>query len=123
VQSKRCVEPNSYLVRLSDGRLFRRTRWAINIDYSSYSSLLESHQPFPGPVPDRAMSLPTSEQPAPVCGPPLSAVLPRGCSTPLRGAASSLAVRPARSSPVAVSVPSVAPLDSCRTPLSSAVST
>ncbi len=26
-----CAEPNSYVVKLSDGRLFRRTRWAINI--------------------------------------------------------------------------------------------
>ena len=26
-----CPEPNSYVVRLNDGRLFRRTRWAINI--------------------------------------------------------------------------------------------
>lgn len=26
-----CPEPNSYVVRLSDGRLFRRTCWAINI--------------------------------------------------------------------------------------------
>ena len=24
-------EPNSYVVRLNDGRLFRRTHWAINI--------------------------------------------------------------------------------------------
>ena len=26
-----CPEPNSYVVRLNDGRLFRRTRWAINV--------------------------------------------------------------------------------------------
>jgi hypothetical protein len=26
-----CAEPNSYLIRLVDGRLFRRTRWAINV--------------------------------------------------------------------------------------------
>ncbi len=26
-----CPESNSYIVRLSDGRLFRRTHWAINI--------------------------------------------------------------------------------------------
>jgi hypothetical protein len=26
-----CPEPNSYVVRLNDGRLFRRTRWAIHI--------------------------------------------------------------------------------------------
>ena len=26
-----CPEPNSYVVRLNDGRLFRRTRWAIYI--------------------------------------------------------------------------------------------
>ena len=29
-----CPEPNSYIVRLADGRLFRRTRSAINIDNS-----------------------------------------------------------------------------------------
>ncbi|XP_045023113.1 uncharacterized protein K02A2.6-like isoform X3 [Daphnia magna] len=27
-----CPEPHSYIVRLSDGRMFRRTRWAINVD-------------------------------------------------------------------------------------------
>lgn len=27
-----CKEPHSYFIRLSDGRLFRRTRWAVNID-------------------------------------------------------------------------------------------
>ena len=32
-----CVEPHSYMVRLVDGRDFRRTRWAINLDYSSLS--------------------------------------------------------------------------------------
>jgi hypothetical protein len=69
------------------------------------------------------MSLPTSEQPAPVFGPPLPAVLPVGCSTPLRGAASSLAGWPARSNPLAVPVSSVVPLEGCATPLSSAVST
>lgn len=79
---KVCVEPNSYLVRLSDGRLFRRTRWAINIDYSSSSSLPESHQPFPAPVPDRAVSFPPSKQPTPVPEPPLPAGLSVGCSTP-----------------------------------------
>ena len=26
-----CAEPNSYLIRLVDGRLFRQTRWAINV--------------------------------------------------------------------------------------------
>ena len=29
-----CPEPNSYIVRLADGRLFRRTRSAINVDNS-----------------------------------------------------------------------------------------
>jgi len=48
---------------------------------------------------------------------------PVGCSTPLRGAASSIAVLPARSSPVAVPVPSAAPLEGYPTPLSSATST
>lgn len=32
-----CVEPHSYMVRLVDGRRFRHTRWAINLDYSSSS--------------------------------------------------------------------------------------
>ncbi|EFX61632.1 hypothetical protein DAPPUDRAFT_121274 [Daphnia pulex] len=27
-----CKEPRSYFVRLSDGHVFRRTRWAVNID-------------------------------------------------------------------------------------------
>lgn len=27
-----CKEPHSYFIRLSDGRLFRRTRWAVNVD-------------------------------------------------------------------------------------------
>ena len=29
-----CPEPNSYVMRLNDGRLFRRTRWAINVSVS-----------------------------------------------------------------------------------------
>jgi hypothetical protein len=38
-----CAEPNSYVVKLSDGRLFRRTRWAINI--SSVDSNLNPVRP------------------------------------------------------------------------------
>jgi hypothetical protein len=32
-----CVEPHSHIVCLVDGRRFRRTSWAINLDYSSSS--------------------------------------------------------------------------------------
>jgi hypothetical protein len=32
-----CVEPHSYMVRLVDGRRFRHTRWAINLEYLSSS--------------------------------------------------------------------------------------
>ena len=30
-----CSEPESYVIQLDDGRLFRRTRWAVNTDRSS----------------------------------------------------------------------------------------
>ncbi len=30
-----CSEPQSYVIQLDDGRLFRRTRWAVNTDRSS----------------------------------------------------------------------------------------
>jgi hypothetical protein len=76
-RSKRCL-----WIRLLDGRLFRtrcRTRWAINVDYSSSSSLPESNQPFPDQVPNRAVSFPPSEQPTPVPAPPLPAGLALGC--------------------------------------------
>ncbi|KAI9565072.1 putative uncharacterized protein K02A2.6-like [Daphnia sinensis] len=46
IVEKVCVEPNSYMVRLSDGRLFRRTRWAINIDHSASSPLDAPSQPL-----------------------------------------------------------------------------
>ncbi|EFX67904.1 hypothetical protein DAPPUDRAFT_115033 [Daphnia pulex] len=32
-----CPEPQSYVVRLDDGRYFRRTRWAINVDRGTQS--------------------------------------------------------------------------------------
>lgn len=96
-------EPNSYLVWLSDGRLFRRARWAINVDYSSSSSLVASHQPLLPQVQHRAGFFPPLElvQYTPVTVPPFPASLPVVCSTPFRGTASSLAVLPTRSGPVA----------------------
>ena len=39
-----CPEPNSYVVRLNDGRLFRRTRWAINV--SVCDSTLNPVRPY-----------------------------------------------------------------------------
>ena len=59
---KVCVEPHSYLVRLLNGRLCRRTRWTININHSSSSSLQESRQHIPAPIPDQAVSFPPSGQ-------------------------------------------------------------
>ena len=37
-----CPEPHSYIVRLTDGRLFRRTRWAINIDNATRPTAVQS---------------------------------------------------------------------------------
>lgn len=54
---------------------------------------------------------------APVTVPPFPASLPVGCSTPLRGTASSLAVLPTHSGPVA------APLEGSFTPLRISAST
>ena len=54
-----CPEPNSYVVRLNDGRLFRRTRWAINI--SACGSTLNPVRPcFDRPT---VVGLPTATVP------------------------------------------------------------
>ena len=37
-----CPEPHSYIVRLTDGRLFRRTRWAVNIDNGTRPTAVQS---------------------------------------------------------------------------------
>ncbi|EFX60632.1 hypothetical protein DAPPUDRAFT_123481 [Daphnia pulex] len=42
-----CTVPDSYVVRLADGRAFRRTRRDINIDNSS-SAAHQAHQAQPG---------------------------------------------------------------------------
>ncbi|XP_045030394.1 uncharacterized protein K02A2.6-like [Daphnia magna] len=130
---KVCREPNSYLVRLSDGRLFRRTRWAINIDHSSSSPLDAPSKPllprgttngalesvadhsvlFPSPglthsVPAPATPLHATpsvgcDTPCPSSGSVLAqsttTTQPECRSTPSRGNASPLAVRPAYPSP------------------------
>ena len=43
-------EPQSCIVRLDDGRLFRRTRWAINIDHGHVSFPMWLAQPASCPV-------------------------------------------------------------------------
>ena len=45
-----CPEPNSYVIRLRDGRAFRRTRSAINLDQSTsagFGAVLPSAEPNP----------------------------------------------------------------------------
>jgi hypothetical protein len=37
-----CREPHSYIIRLTDGRLFRRTRWDINIDNTTRPTAVQS---------------------------------------------------------------------------------
>lgn len=42
-----CLEPHSYVVRLSDGLLFRRTRWEINNDNTAGPAVGTSLSPPP----------------------------------------------------------------------------
>ena len=48
-----CAVPNSYVVRLDDGRYFRRTRSAINIDNALSAGFGVPHQPL---LPDGGLS-------------------------------------------------------------------
>ncbi|XP_045032022.1 uncharacterized protein LOC123474170 [Daphnia magna] len=62
-----CTEPQSYVIRLDDGRYFRRTRWAINIDRGMQSQprSLGSAAMFSYRVPSDVQSV----QSANGCGP------------------------------------------------------
>ncbi|XP_045026697.1 uncharacterized protein LOC116918546 [Daphnia magna] len=57
-----CPEPQSYVVRLDDDRLFRRTRWAINVDngYVSHRFPMVSGYDVSHPIPHRAQPGPST---------------------------------------------------------------
>ena len=55
VVDKVCPEPNSYVIRLRDGRSFRRTRSAINLDQST-SAGFGAVLPSAGPNPHAAVT-------------------------------------------------------------------
>ena len=55
VVEKVCPEPNSYVIRLLDGRAFRRTRSAINVDQST-SAGFGAVLPSAGPNPHAAVT-------------------------------------------------------------------
>ena len=97
-----CPEPHSYVVRLNDGRAFRRTRHAINIDHSSSAGfgVPKFHQRNPrrpmnvllpsiGPPASEAAAVPPA-QPEPV----IDGTPTRSCGTPGRSFASVAASPP-----------------------------
>lgn len=96
-----CPEPQSYIVRLDDGRLFRRTRWAINIDHGHVSLPCPS---VAGPA------IPSSITPVPRFSHP-SGVTPRPClASQVQTPVSAAVATPVRSSAPAVPVGPATPL-------------
>jgi hypothetical protein len=83
-----CSEPQSYVIQLDDGRLFRRTRWAVNMDRSSpFGGVTVASQKHVQPVPDsgvrvnqfeeRPVSTPSSRSVVHPLLPPAARLTPR----------------------------------------------
>jgi hypothetical protein len=93
-----CPEPQSYVIRLDDGRYFRRTRWAINIDRGTQSqprswdpSAMFSYR-VP-PIVQSAQSTAGGETSGPASGVPGSPVIE--APTPVRVGVPSTSAEPA----------------------------
>ncbi|EFX78557.1 hypothetical protein DAPPUDRAFT_105150 [Daphnia pulex] len=85
-----CPEPHSYIVRLTDGRMFRRTRWAINVDNATGPTAVQrTMQPSRPQFSRGPVVVPPTQPPA--------LVQPRGSSAVAVPSAVARTARPATS--------------------------